>query len=246
MRISILLIALTGVLAFSPADAGPDNGKRQDNGRGAYVKAAAANHCSGLVGTTRGLHGLCMAYCAQTDLSQVDLNDTASIKAASADISILRKYNERRRPADPAMPCHKNNDDDDGTPPDDGDGTPPDDGGGGTEPPAASNCACWTGEELAAIDGDLPPSTLGDPVLECTVKTDADGNMTNNQAVEGYPTLIGPTPEGLANATLDPSDPYYGCVYLRSGEESISFPLEPADAQACMTEIVDHCAAMGQ
>ncbi len=251
MRTSILLIALTGFLAFSPANAGPDNGKRQDNGRGAYMKAAATNHCSDLVGTTRGLHGLCMAYCAQTDLSKVDLNDPATLRAAGPDIEILRKYNERKRPTDPDMPCHKNNDDDDGTPPDDDDGTPPDDGGG-TEPPAASNCACWTGDELAAIDGVLPSGGLGTPAMECTDETDVvdlPPTTTMNQVAEGYRILGGHvSAEAWAYGVVDddPIKPFYGCMYHRSGTEDVLRSIERADALGCMDEIVAHCTDLGQ
>ena len=235
MRISILLIALTGILAFSPADAKPDKGQRAEN-----VRA-----CDMLKGTTRGLHGLCVAYCAQRDLSKVDLNYSASIKAASPDISILRKYNERKRPYDPAMPCHKNSDPpddppDDPTPPDD----PPDD------PPPASNCLCWTGEELAAIDGVLIESSLGPMALECA------GTAISEQSVEGYTLFFGGiSPEGLAFATVDDNEAFYACRYIRTPNtdpdstlevRDVLFTIERADAQACQTEIVNHCVDMSQ
>jgi len=237
MRISILLIALTGILAFSPADAGPGDGKRQDNGRGAYM-ATAARACAELEGTTRGLHGLCMSYCAKRDLSQVDLNDSASIKAALPDISILRKYNERRRPADPAMPCHKNSDPPDVPP-------PPDD-----PPPAASDCKCWTGEELAAIDGVLIESSLGLMALECAA------TAISEQSVEGYTLFFGGiSPEGLAFATVDDNEALYSCRYRRTPDsdpdstleaQDVLFRIERADALACQTEIVNHCVDMSQ
>ena len=51
MRISILLIALTGILAFSPADAKPDKGQRAEN-----VRA-----CDMLKGGTAGLEYRCRA-----------------------------------------------------------------------------------------------------------------------------------------------------------------------------------------
>ena len=221
MRISILLIALTGILAFSPANAGKENGRSAE-------MAAAHDACKVLKGTTRGLHGLCTAYCAKRDLSQVDLNDTASIKAASSDISILRKYNERRRPADPEMPCFKNTD-----PPVE----PPDDPP--VDPPPASNCPCWTAEELAAIDGVLPPSDWGPAVKECTTEA------TKEQVAEGYQSmLLGLSAEGVAYAVVDPNpfEPYFACFYLRSGSPTVLFSVEQPDAEACMQEVVAQCA----
>ena len=233
MRISILLIALTGILAFSPANAGP--------GKGVQAQNVAA--CNVLKGTTRGLHGLCVAYCAHRDLSQVDLNDSASIKAASPSISILRKYNERRRPADPAMPCFKNTE-----PPTEPPDDPPDD------PLPASNCPCWTAEELAAIDGNLIPSANQSSAVQCTTKSDS-ATHTSEQAVEGYMLVFEPSQEGLAFAVVDDDqfEPYYSCQYTRKAgtdpdetlePQVILFSIERADAVACQAEIVTHCAVV--
>ena len=238
MRISILLIALAGLLAFSPANAGKEMARNAD-------MAATAAACDVLAGTTRGLYGLCMAYCAPRDLSQVDLNDTASMRAAGPNIKTLRQYNERRRPADPEMPCFKNTDDgddgdDDG---DDGDDNGDGDDGGTTLPP--SNCPCWTAEELAAIDGLLIEAPdFGPNATECT------RTAISEQTVEGYRFFAGISPEGLAFATVDDDGAYYACRYRRQPntdpDENLEvrdmlMPIERVDADACQAEIVTHC-----
>ena len=226
MRTSILLIALTGILAFSPANAGPGKGK------GAEYAAA----CDVLKGTQRGLHGLCVAYCAHRDLSQVDLNDTKSVKAAASSIKILRKYRERKRPYDPEMPCFKNTE-------------PPEPPEPPTEPPTEpppeppSNCPCWSGAELAAIDGNLLPG-FGEPTKECTT------TGTKEQAAEGYLFSGLLSADGLAYGLVEPDQPMYACRYIRTPRsdpdttlepQDILYSIERAEAEACMAEIETHC-----
>ena len=243
MRISILLIALTGILAFSPADAKPDKGQRAEN-----VRA-----CDMLKGGTAGLHGLCVSFCAHRDLSKVDLNDIASVKRAAPKMSVLRMYNSRRREGDPVMPCFKNQDDgggdsgggDSGSGDTGGGDTGGGDTGGGTTTPVS--CPCWTGEQLASIDGVLPDPDLS-AVLDCTSRSDENGTY-QNQAAEGYVLGLLVSAEATAWASVDTGglDPYTGCFFANGDElAERSFPLESADAENCMAEVVNQCAAMGQ
>lgn len=243
MRTSILLIALIGFLAFSPAgaherddrsderdDRSDERDDRSDNGH----KFAA--ECAVLEGTSRGLHSLCVKYCRKTDQSNVDLNDSHSVKRAASALKTLLKYNDRKRPYDPEMPCFKNT-----GPPDDGGGTGGGDtGGGGTTPPAS--CKCWTGAELAAIDGVLPEVPGLTAVVECTAVVGADG--TKNQVMEGYDFGFGISVEGVAWANVDPI--HNGCFFSRSGVPAMNLSLERADAENCQAEILAQCAAIGQ
>ncbi|MCH8117320.1 MAG: hypothetical protein IIA78_04270 [Proteobacteria bacterium] len=245
MRISILLIALTGILAFSPADAKPDKGQRAEN--------VAA--CNTLKGGTPGLHGLCLAFCAKRDLSKVDLNDIASVKRAAPKMSVLHAYDSRRQDGDPVMPCFKNQDDgggdsgggDSGGSDTGGGDSGGSDTGGGTEPPAAAACPCWTGEELASIDGVLPDA--GFPVvLECVSLVDENINYRDG-ASEGYDYGFTISPETTAWASVDTAgpDPYSGCGFLSAdANATLLVPLENADAINCMAEIDTHCTLMGQ
>ena len=266
MRTSILLIALIGFLAFSPAgaherddrsDERDDRSDKRDDRSDRDEGHKFAAECAVLEGTSRGLHSLCVKYCRKTDQSNVDLNDSKSVKRAASALKTLLKYNDRKRPYDPEMPCFKNT-----GPPDDGGGTggggdtggggagggetggggttPPDGGtgGGGTTPPAS--CKCWTGAELAAIDGVLPDAGFP-PVVECTVVVDATG--TTNQVMEGYDFgIIGV--EGVAWATVDPI--HNGCFFSRSGVPAMNLSLEQPDAENCQAEILAQCAAIGQ
>ena len=249
MRISILLIALTGILAFSPADAKPDKGQRAEN--------VAA--CNTLKGGTPGLHGLCVAFCAKRDLSNVDLNDIDSVKRAAPKMSVLRSYNSRRQEGDPEMPCFKNTDGDDtGGGGDDtsgggddtsggGDDTSGggDTGGGGTTTPVS--CPCWTGEQLASIDGVLPDPDYP-AILDCTSRSDENGTY-QNQAAEGYDFgwLVSAEATAWASVNSGGADPYTGCFFANGDAlAERNMPLENADAENCMAEVVNQCAAMGQ
>lgn len=250
MRISILLIALTGILAFSPADAKPDKGQRAEN--------VAA--CNTLKGGTPGLHGLCVAFCAKRDLSNVDLNDIDSVKRAAPKMSVLRSYNSRRQEGDPVMPCFKNQDDGGG---DSGGGdsgsgdtgggdtgggdTGGGDTGGGTEPPAAA-CPCWTGEQLASIDGVLPDTGLP-VVLDCTSLVDDNDVNYRNGASEGYVfgLLVSSETTAWASVNSDRADSYSGCFFANDDPfAERNMPMENVDALNCMDEIVAHCTAMDQ
>ncbi|MEE8625286.1 MAG: hypothetical protein V3T19_08100, partial [Acidiferrobacterales bacterium] len=116
---------------------------------------------------------------------------------------------------------------------------------GDPKPPAS--CPCWTGAELAAFDGVLPPVTGLTSAVKCTEFHDADGVMTKNQVMEGYVFFGGdPSKEGLALATVDPNgpDPHNGCTLYRFGDPEINFALEQPEAETCMAEIVSHCAAL--
>jgi hypothetical protein len=86
-------------------------------------------------GVTKGLYGLCVAFCEAQDI--VGLSDPITeeeLKAlldATPSGRILSNYNKKKQENDPNMPCVK------------------------VEEP----CPCWSGAELAAIDGYFPDGT---------------------------------------------------------------------------------------
>lgn len=215
------------------------SGMSQAAGKG--QKPDGPRSCEVLRGATSGLYGLCVSFCAVRDQSDVDLNDVASIKAAAPSIELLRKYNNKRRDGDPEMPCFKNT-----GPIDDGAGG--DDGStdGDAPPTPVAQCPCWTGEELASIDGVVPPSSLGPPIVDCTINEE-NGFAYKQEAVEGYDLGFTIAPEVFALASTDSGgvEPYNGCFFSRTGSSSISFPLERADAESCVQEVANHCAALG-
>ncbi len=256
MRISILLVVLIGF--FSMSDTYAQKGSNQG--------PAHATGCADLrKNASKGLYGHCVAFCSSRDQSNVDLNDIASVKAAAPDIATLRRYNALMRPGDPGMPCMRNGDSGNGDPPTtsgggsgsgSGDESGGDSGGdtsgdtsGGTgseEPPPPSQCACWTGAELASIDGDLPAVDGMTSGVDCTSNTNENGIMYENQAAEGYDFLGLLSLEGVAWTSIDAGgmEPYNGCFFSNS-DGFRNFPLEKADAQNCMQEVATHCAALG-
>ena len=69
--------------------------------------------CDGLKapGTTKGLYGLCIAFCVAQAITSVDTEITEEALSALEDSApsgkILRNYNKRKSESDPAMPCIK-------------------------------------------------------------------------------------------------------------------------------------------
>ena len=223
MRISILLIVLIGFLSISDTDANPGNNQRP----------AHMADCATLKNSSNRLYGLCVAFCSSRDQSNVDLNDIASVKAAAPDIATLRKYNALKKLCDPDMPCFQI--------PDPGE-DPPDPG---EDPPPPAQCPCWSGAELASIDGDLPAVDGFTSGVDCTSHTD-NGIEYLNQVVEGYEFLGLLTAEGTAWASIETAnpEPYNGCFFSTINGQR-NFPLESADANSCVQEIANHCTTLG-
>jgi hypothetical protein len=93
-------------------------------------------------GVTKGLYGLCVAFCEAQDHATFDETVTeAELDALISGIPsgrILTNYNKKKQVTDPSMPCIVV---------DDGD----------------ESCPCWSAEELADIDGF---ALIGDPPVE--------------------------------------------------------------------------------
>ena len=86
--------------------------------------------CSPLTadGITKGLYGLCVAFCEAHDFADASVpiteEDFNNLEAQAPSGKILANYNKRKQPLDPAMPCI-----------------------------AVEPCPCFTADELAAVDG---------------------------------------------------------------------------------------------
>ena len=170
MRISVIVIVALGFLMLNPVEA-------QAAGKGKQPQASKV--CSELKNATKGLYGLCVAYCSVKDQSDVDLNDTRSVKKAAASLGLWHKYEAKRAIyGGPPMPCRPNSgststddSDTDSGGSDDSGGTDSggtdsggsdgsggtdscgSDGSGGTAPPPPPQCPCWTGADVGSIDG---------------------------------------------------------------------------------------------
>jgi hypothetical protein len=82
-------------------------------------------------GITKGLYGLCVAFCEAQDFAEASIPTTEaelqSLEASAPSGRILANYYKRKQESDPPMPCIV------------------------VEPP----CTCFTTEQLSAIDGTL-------------------------------------------------------------------------------------------
>lgn len=83
-------------------------------------------------GVSKGLYGLCVAFCEAQDHASVDMPITADELAALEDSApsgrILANYNKKKQASDPAMPCIREEE----------------------------ACPCWSAAELASIGDGFP------------------------------------------------------------------------------------------
>lgn len=65
--------------------------------------------CDGLIGGTPGLYGLCVAFCEAQDCEATIDKVTGQIQLGAncqtSNVALLEKYNNRKVPGDPDMPC---------------------------------------------------------------------------------------------------------------------------------------------
>lgn len=238
MRALTLLLAMVAFVVANSVNAKPQKDRPARQAMPDHVAA-----CDGLQGSKRGLHGLCVAFCAQRDQSRVDMNDISSVRAAAPRLALLQKYNERKTESDPEMPCMV----------DDG---PKDDGplyavsgGGDDSPPAVTSCGCWSTEELQAIDGSLAVVRDMTPDAMCTANA-SDVETFEAQVFEGYrvdsvdPVVVA---SAFAYVSPDGSDTVQGCMFQSPTTGIRNFPLEQrAEAEHCIQMIVEQCAAIGR
>jgi len=134
-RFTFVLVVL---LFGSSASAGGNNhgtSGNSDNGNG-YRNSSSFDGqfdrtdrvCDAVSGKTRGLHGLCVAYCEAKGVDSLftkyQFRPSEAKKAASDKQSILKRYNAKKRAIDPPMPCLPH------------------------EEATVASCPCWSGEVL--------------------------------------------------------------------------------------------------
>jgi len=101
-------------------------------------------------GTTKGLYGLCVAFCEAHDAAALDepitLEELEALEASAPSGKILTNYNKRKTDSDPDMPCIM------------------------VEEP----CPCWTQADLDRIDGFRNNDGGQSSLFECNL------NLSNN------------------------------------------------------------------
>ena len=105
------------------------------------VTPAAEDVCDPLKarGMTKGLYGLCVAYCEAHDSDMGTANSRAGRGALVRSERILANYNKMRKEGDLEMPCLK----------------PVASAPDPVPPPVVQTCPCWTPAQAGAIDGVL-------------------------------------------------------------------------------------------
>lgn len=107
--------------------------------------------CDELKGSSRSLRMMCMAFCEMQTCTPDYTLENPFENCSKSSKWILARYENRRGPGDPDMPCIK-------------------------QPEAVAECPCWTREELAGFRGQ----SADDRVASCTLDSDiADAGITN-------------------------------------------------------------------
>lgn len=164
-------------------------------------------------GISKGLYGLCVAYCEAQDFSSEDepLTDEeilALVEAGAPGGKILENYNKRRTASDPEMPCVV---------------------------PKGDSCPCFTQAEVDRIDGynDATGALLQGNV--CIDRYDPTYNM--NWHIRSQEGVISPRSEhALALVLLGRNAPIGLCGYTESYDPSLRrfiFGITRDEAEAC-------------
>ncbi len=118
-----------------------------------FLRASGLNSgvCDELKGTTRGLRMMCIAFCELQSCSPDFTAEEPFQNCSRSSRWILARYEARRGPGDPDMPCIK-------------------------QPEAVAECPCWSREELASFRGQ----GADDRLASCTLDLDyAESNISN-------------------------------------------------------------------
>ncbi|HYQ70324.1 MAG TPA: hypothetical protein VET88_00195 [Gammaproteobacteria bacterium] len=194
LKVSLLSLVLAGLSLFGSAVLAitPDGETPANEGV-----------CDGLMGGTPGLYGLCVAFCEAQDCEATLDPATGLIEfepgCKTSDIRLLERYNSRKEPTDPDMPCVN---------------------------VAANECQCWSSEELYGLANfetlfcdESPPGwaltgrTLAPWKVEYAVATPTDclyhGADANGEEATRYQTLDGES-AGVCISTIKTECTYRG------------------------------------
>lgn len=122
--------------------------------------------CDGLKADsiTKGLYGLCVAFCEAQDITSIDEpiteEELAALESAAPSGRILANYNKKKTETDPPMPCIR----------------------------VANPCPCWTEAELTEIDSVMWDGSSSQSTLpyEPNGTRCADVNNGSNENILAY------------------------------------------------------------
>jgi len=180
-------------------------------------------------GITKGLYGLCVAFCEAQDYAELATPITdaelAILETNAPAGRILENYNKKKQATDPAMPCIL------------------------VEEP----CPCWSAEELASIDG-FNPDGISLPTFFCQEIRDPTTMLTEVRRVREDSNI--PALNRHWATTWDvhrPGTTFEQCDYLDLQVRPIIFrvlsvqtgTLTHEQAGVCLEQVNARCDALG-
>ena len=169
-------------------------------------------------GVTKGLYGLCVAFCEAQDQADagtpITEGDLELLEGNAPSGRILANYNKRKQETDPAMPCIM------------------------VEEP----CPCWTQAELEAIDG---VGTNGFNFQCNRTVPDTVGFIFGQQIQEGIPFAIA---TAFSDSERTPPIFRDLCQYTnRQITPTVfrSLSLSPEEASSCLAAVKERCDLFG-
>ncbi len=187
-----------------------------------WLKSTRTNSgvCDELKGASRGLRMMCMAFC---EMQACSPDYTAADPFENCPRSskwILARYDARRGPGDPDMPCVK-------------------------QPAAVAACPCWTPDELASLRG---PSSE-DRGANCSLNADyPTANIMNYDSwrIFSDPTAPSPYSTSLASFGSYGADGAPSCQIADSSANiSRLMAVTPEQFAACEADVAQSAVNRG-
>ncbi|MFQ6004452.1 MAG: hypothetical protein ACE5OQ_03025 [Woeseia sp.] len=169
-------------------------------------------------GVTKGLYGLCVAFCEAQDNASEDAPiapaDFEVLKDQLPSGRILENYNKRKKDGDPDMPCIR----------------------------VQEPCPCWTQAELESVDG---AGTDGSVFRCARASPDPTGFVFAQNIRECYPLHFGSAINGF---NMAPPGFFDACVYRNEQVVPIIVrrpAISSEEVASCLNAIKARCELFG-
>lgn len=196
--------------------------KSRYSARLTWLKSTGMNSgvCDELKGSNRGLRMMCMAFCELQACSPDYTLDDPFQNCPRSSKWILARYEQRRGPGDPDMPCVK-------------------------QPEAVAECPCWSREELAGVRG----TSADDQVAACTINSDyPTANILNYDTwrIFNDPTSALPYSTSLSSFGSYGADAAPTCQIMDSSSNvSRLMAVTPEQFAACEADVAQSAVNRG-
>jgi hypothetical protein len=176
-------------------------------------------------GVTKGLHGLCVAFCEAQDFASVEMpltdEEITAFEDSRPSANLLKNYNKKKKETDPSMPCIVEKAD-----------------------VAVAACPCWSTNEIKQLDGinnDQPSEQLS---LSCNANSTTAGKtaIIYESTSSSQSNALA---YGLARQRITTSGKYNSCVYgdKYNGTNTMRYATELSEDElsACYGAIESKC-----